>query len=634
MKKNINISVIIPFYNTVKNFGSDLALIRCLDSLIKQEQKDLEFIFIDNNSEDESRGIIENYSKKDNRIKLETEITPGVSNARNLGISKANGRYITFIDSDDYIGNNYFSKAVNLIKNKNPDMIIGDFKVCYPNGEIGTTYRTAAFKKYKNDIKKLFPFIECPHNIFCRSDIIKNNNLKQNQNIRIGEDNLFNAHMMINSEKIECLNNNDYFYQVYGGNSSHIKSDKFLDFVLAYDEIFTLFEKRFGKISNSLVKYVLSKRRDFSSVIESQKIFDEELVKIFKKHNIGSKYIDKIKDFSDISVVVQGAIDPKQTPICLKSIRKHLPGATIIISTWDGTDSTSINGLYDEVVFNKDPGASTYSGEKGSKLNNVNRQIVSTFGGVKNVKTKYTLKFRADFFLTGNDFLNFFNKYNNFSKELRMVKKRMLVCSLYTRNPNMRSTPFPFHVSDFVFFGLTEDLYNVFNIPLMSTNEAEWFINKEKPRLNNNLFNFQHRYFPEQHIWLNFLKYKDLDFFADISNNNIKASILSFVNNIVILSPKQLNVASNKPRLFKDRASTCFNYYDWLLLYKKYCDKNLYIPCQTKIKIFIFSIINIHYVSHKIFNLSKFIYYKKVSTNKIIIKILKIPVYKKRLNIK
>ena len=59
-------------------------------------------------------------------------------------------------------------------------------------------------------------------------------------------------------------------------------------------------------------------------------------------------------DTKDISIVVQGAVDPKNTPKCLTSIRKYLPGAEIILSTWEGTDCTGLD--YDVLVLNKDPG--------------------------------------------------------------------------------------------------------------------------------------------------------------------------------------------------------------------------------------------------------------------------------------
>ena len=81
----------------------------------------------------------------------------------------------------------------------------------------------------------------------------------------------------------------------------------------------------------------------------------------------------------DISVVVQGAINKEETPKCLKSIRKFLPEAEIILSTWEGSDISAIDGLYDVLLLNKDPGCGYYyKNESGIKSNNLNRQLVST----------------------------------------------------------------------------------------------------------------------------------------------------------------------------------------------------------------------------------------------------------------
>lgn len=106
----------------------------------------------------------------------------------------------------------------------------------------------------------------------------------------------------------------------------------------------------------------------------------------------------------DISVVVQGAINPTETPKTLKSIREYLPDAQIILSTWEGAD---VNGLdYDILIENKDPGTVLLISRKNKKIyNNVNRQLLSIQEGLKKVERKYTLKFRSDLILENANFL-------------------------------------------------------------------------------------------------------------------------------------------------------------------------------------------------------------------------------------
>ena len=92
---------------------------------------------------------------------------------------------------------------------------------------------------------------------------------------------------------------------------------------------------------------------------------------------------------SEISVVVQGAVDKELTPKCLLSIRKYLPEAEIILSTWEGTDVSGLS--YDKVLLNKDPGAFPYL-RNSLKSNNLNRYLVSSRNGIQKASKKYILK--------------------------------------------------------------------------------------------------------------------------------------------------------------------------------------------------------------------------------------------------
>lgn len=104
------ISVIVPVYN-VESY-----LKRCLDSIINQTYQNIEIILIDDGSTDNSGNLCEDYKKIDNRIKVVHKTNGGLSDARNTGIKKAKGKYITFVDSDDYVEYDYVEYLYNLIK--------------------------------------------------------------------------------------------------------------------------------------------------------------------------------------------------------------------------------------------------------------------------------------------------------------------------------------------------------------------------------------------------------------------------------------------------------------------------------------------------------------------------------------
>ncbi|WP_270312668.1 glycosyltransferase family 2 protein [Ligilactobacillus agilis] len=103
------VSVIIPVYNVEKY------LRRCLDSVLKQTYRQLEIILVDDGSTDSSGKIVDEYAKKDARIVVIHQENGGLSNARNHGIDIATGEYLTFIDSDDYVVEDYVEYLYNLL---------------------------------------------------------------------------------------------------------------------------------------------------------------------------------------------------------------------------------------------------------------------------------------------------------------------------------------------------------------------------------------------------------------------------------------------------------------------------------------------------------------------------------------
>ena len=107
MDDNALISVIVPVYN-VENY-----LYKCISSIITQSYGNFELILIDDGSIDKSGEICDSFSEKDNRIKVIHKVNEGVSSARNYGLKQARGEYICFVDSDDYVLNDYLLNLIN-----------------------------------------------------------------------------------------------------------------------------------------------------------------------------------------------------------------------------------------------------------------------------------------------------------------------------------------------------------------------------------------------------------------------------------------------------------------------------------------------------------------------------------------
>lgn len=113
------ISVIVPVYNAEKT------LKQCVDSILSQEYKDFELLLIDDGSKDYSSVICDDYAAKDSRVHVFHKPNGGVSSARNLGLDHAQGEWITFADSDDFLDPDYF---VNIEACEQYDLIINNYK--------------------------------------------------------------------------------------------------------------------------------------------------------------------------------------------------------------------------------------------------------------------------------------------------------------------------------------------------------------------------------------------------------------------------------------------------------------------------------------------------------------------------
>lgn len=117
------ISIIVPVYNVEKYLST------CLDSLINQTLKDIEIICVNDGSTDGSLEILNEYAKKDTRIKIITQKNQGLSMARNNGLKEAKGEYISFIDSDDWIDTKMYEKMYQQATEDNTEIVVCNLKL-------------------------------------------------------------------------------------------------------------------------------------------------------------------------------------------------------------------------------------------------------------------------------------------------------------------------------------------------------------------------------------------------------------------------------------------------------------------------------------------------------------------------
>ncbi|ASW43549.1 glycosyltransferase [Clostridium isatidis] len=133
MKKDILLSIVVPVYNVEKYLDE------CLKSIINNYQEGVEVILVDDGSKDSSPLICDKYEKEYEYIMVLHKENGGLSSARNAGIRKANGKYIWFVDSDDYIKDGSIKEIINASL-KDTDLVMVSHCNIYPNGEVINDY--------------------------------------------------------------------------------------------------------------------------------------------------------------------------------------------------------------------------------------------------------------------------------------------------------------------------------------------------------------------------------------------------------------------------------------------------------------------------------------------------------------
>lgn len=284
-------------------------------------------------------------------------------------------------------------------------------------------------------------------------------------------------------------------------------------------------------------------------------------------------------DSADISVIIQGPVFEQKHKLAphgitfevLKALRQHLPKATLILSTWKNQPVDNLDA--DIILKLDDPGTTNFyaEGAKAENLfNNGNRLIYSTQQGLAHVNTKYTLKIRSDLLMFHPLFSSYFNHFDQADANWKVLKQRIIGFPIYSLKFEkgfkkvkhlLFSTsqevlqPRPFHVSDWAYFGLTEDMKQLFNCSLMpEPTTSRWFENRPKP--DNDIWPERlWRYSPEQYITSNLAKRTlsiELQHTSQDDKTILDASNRFIANNFMILDQAQWGLWSLKLQNYQD----------------------------------------------------------------------------------
>lgn len=204
------VSVVVPVYNVEKYIN------KCIDSIINQTYKNLEIFLIDDGSTDNSGRICDECAEKDERINVIHKKNGGVSSARNFGIQEASGKWITFIDSDDWVEKNFCERLINEAKKNDADVALCAYNRVTDSKfeKINANSKIVACDRKEYLINTLNPQTGFG---FCHMKLYKHNVIKDirfDTDLKVGEDALFNEKISRNLSKAIYVGESLYNYRI------------------------------------------------------------------------------------------------------------------------------------------------------------------------------------------------------------------------------------------------------------------------------------------------------------------------------------------------------------------------------------------------------------------------------------
>lgn len=241
------ISIIVPIYNSEKYLS------RCLNSIANQTNTDFELVLINDGSTDNSEDIILDFQKNHKNLKVVYKKIPngGQGAARELGVSLCSSKYICFVDSDDYIENDYIESFAKVINEYHPDLVCSNYFIDSEKKYDVINYGNRLLNK--DDIKKeIYPVLIQTNRYeyflpalwakaFKKEIYFKN---VCHKNIKIGEDIAVFIPTFLDSQKVYLLEKNLYHYMSNSDSIMKIKKPR------SYDDVINLYEHLKDKLSD------------------------------------------------------------------------------------------------------------------------------------------------------------------------------------------------------------------------------------------------------------------------------------------------------------------------------------------------------------------------------------------------
>lgn len=226
--------MIVPVYQVEKYIG------QCIESVLNQTFQDFELILIDDGSKDNSGRICDLYAAKDERIRVIHTENRGAAAARNTGLDQASGKYITFLDGDDYLAENMIERLHQVIDDSAYDMVVCDFLNLLPNENdnfiVHLKERTVNGREVLEHLKneKSYGVWTVVWNKIYTREILKNLRFP---NGKYFEDEFFSNQLYLNSNQIHVISDVLCYHRVLASSTMNTqKTENYLDLLDALQE--------------------------------------------------------------------------------------------------------------------------------------------------------------------------------------------------------------------------------------------------------------------------------------------------------------------------------------------------------------------------------------------------------------
>lgn len=305
---NVKVSVVFPVYNVEEYLGE------CLDSILNQTLKDIEVICVDDGSTDSSLEILREYEKKDSRVTVLEQENLGAGAARNKGLAIAKGKYLSFLDADDFFVPGMLEAAYDRCEKTKAEICV--YQVMrYHTVSQKTWLDKGSFRREFIPKKKVFSYQDMPDyilnsfqnwawNKLIRRDLVIENNIKFQEIFRTN-DFLFVALCMTLAKRITALEQPLVYYRVGMKNNCQATNGKYpLEFLKAFRAVKEELIKRniFYKIERSYVNKVLAgciyNLESIKDPIAKRTLYYELKDHAFEELGITGKEIDYFYDYT------------------------------------------------------------------------------------------------------------------------------------------------------------------------------------------------------------------------------------------------------------------------------------------------------------------------------------------------